>query len=348
MEKGKLDPGELSFVSGHSLDERVLLKFYEAMYPGRAEALARVWRWLSRPGFWDKTGPLVVLCEGRLVGHLGLVPFRAVVGGNPCVVTRSTDFAVLPEVQRHGLGILLLRKWMEMPDVQIGFPNERAIGTCRKLKWLESTDSYLHFYLLRPLDHPRSARSVPPVLRGVLNTLSGPFLSLLYRPHASGIRGLVPAEPSPDSIGGLETGSLTESPLVQPVHDRAYLTWRFVDSPERPKYRIFNVQDLTMAVRLCDRRDYRYIDLLCVSPWAKGRDVRTLLSTLAVWGLREGYSFIRYYTKDKSLSAYLRRSLRGIVRRTHFIFHSPDKSMAGKLTSSTWHLELADGDFEEF
>ena len=144
MEEAKFDLSALSHTSAESLDEQLLLDFYRMMYGERAESLARVWKWLSRPGFWERTGPMIFLHEGRIVAHLGLVPFRANLDGKSYVLTRSTDFAVLPELQRHGLGVLLLKKWMEMPDVQIGWQNERAIGTCRKINWSESTDSYLH------------------------------------------------------------------------------------------------------------------------------------------------------------------------------------------------------------
>ena len=348
MEEARFDPSKLSVTSAHSVDERLLLDFYRVMYGERAQSVARVWNWLSRPGFWDRPGPMVFLHEGRVVAHLGLVPFRATLDGKPLVLTRSTDFAVLPELQRHGLGVLLLKEWMKVPDAQIGWPNERAIGACRKLSWSESDDSFLHFYLLRPFDHPRFAGWVPSPARRVLNGLAAPALALLYRPHAARADSLTPSAPTAESVAALETGSPVRSGLLEPVHDKDYLSWRLVESPEAPRYRVFNVGGLTMAVKLCEKRGHSYIDLLCVSPGCKDSDVRRLVSTLALWGMREAYSYVRFYTRSRTLSDYLRRHLRGIVRSTHFILHSPDGALAERLMRSAWHLELIDGDFEEF
>jgi GNAT superfamily N-acetyltransferase len=348
LEGAKFDPSTLSVASAQSVDEKLLLDFYRAMYGERARSLERVWRWLSRPGFWDHTGPMVFLLEGRVVAHLGLVPFRATLDGESYVVTRSTDFAVRPELQRHGLGVLLLNEWMNLPDVQIGWPNDKAVGTCRKVNWGESADSYLHFYLLRPFDHPRLAGSLPPAVRRALNGLASPPLSMLYRRHAAPAGALSPEAPTEDSVSVLATSTPSGSGLLRPVHDRDYLRWRLVESPESPRYKVFRVGDLAAAVKLCEKRGHAYIDLLCVSAGCAERDVRRLISSLAVWGMGEGYSYVRFYTKNRGLSGFLRRHLRGIVKGTHFIFHSPDSALTEKLRHSAWHLELIDGDFEEF
>jgi len=348
LEEARFDTSKLSLTSAHSVDERLLLDFYRVMYGERAQSLARVWKWLSRPGFGDRAGPMVFLHEGRVVAHLGLVPFRATLDGESYVLTRSTDFAVLPELQRHGLGVLLLKEWMKVPDAQIGWPNERAIGTCRKLSWSESAESFLHFYLLRPFDHPRFAGSVPPPARRVLNGLTAPALTLLYRPHAARVDSLTPMAPTAESVTGLETGSPARSGLLEPVHDKDYLRWRLVESPEAPGYRVFNVGDLTMAVKLCQKRGHSYIDLLSVSAGCTESGVRRLVSTLALWGMREGYSYVRFYTRSRALSDYLRRHLRGRVKSTNFILHSPDGALTERLMRSAWRLELIDGDFEEF
>lgn len=348
MEEAKFDLSALSLTSAQSLDEKLLLDFYRVMYGPRGLSLARVWNWLSRPGFRDPTGPIVLLQENRIVAHLGFVPFRASLDGQPYFVTRGMDLAVLPELRGHGLASLLLKKWMEIPDVQIGWPNEQAIGAYRKLKWSESTDSYLHFYLLRPFDHPKFIGSMPPAPRAVLNALTKQLLSLIYRPHASSIGRLSSLEPNPDSLARFLSPSSVERGLLQPVREMDYLKWRLTESPERPRYKIFEVGDLAMAVKLCEKRGHKYIDLLCVSSGCNERETRLLISTLATWGMREGYSYVRYFTKSRRLTDYLRRSLRGIVKRTYFIFHSPDNVLTEKLKHSAWHLELIDGDFEEF
>ncbi|MCX5800092.1 MAG: GNAT family N-acetyltransferase [Candidatus Eisenbacteria bacterium] len=318
------------------------------MYGERGRALARVWKWLSRPGFRDWAGPIVALQNGRIVAHLALVPFRLSFDGQLRVVIRGGDLAVLPEMRGQGLAIRLLRKRMEIPTLHVGWPNKKAIGIYWKTQWSESRDSYLHFYLLRPFDHPRFIGSISPALRGMLNAPSKQFLRLLYRPYASSVKGLSPVNPTLASVARLVTNSPVPNGLLQSVHDEEYLRWRLIESPEASRYKIFNVGDLAMAVKLCEKRGHKYIDLLCVPSGCSGRDTRLLISTLAIWGMKEGYSYLRYYTNSRSVTEYLRRSLWGIVKRSDFVFHSPDRSLAEKLRKSQWHLELIEGDFEEF
>ncbi|MBN1504351.1 MAG: GNAT family N-acetyltransferase [Candidatus Eisenbacteria bacterium] len=325
-----------------------MLDFYDRMYGERGRALARVWKWLSRPGFRDEAGPIVALHDGRIVAHLALVPTRVSFDGQLQGVIRGCDLAVLPEMRGKGLAILLLRKRMEISTLHIGWPNEKAVGIYWKTHWNESRDSYLHFFLLRPFDHPRFIGSVSPALRGTLNAASRQLLGLPYHRYASSVKGLSPVSPTPASLAGLVTNTAVPSGVLQSVHDEEYLRWRLIESPEAPRYKIFNVGDFAMAVKLCEKRGHKYIDLLCVPSGCSVRDIRLLVSTLAIWGMREGYSYLRYYTNSRSVTRYLRWSLWGVVKRTNFVFYSSDRSLVERVQKSQWHLELIEGDFEEF
>ncbi|UCF77829.1 MAG: GNAT family N-acetyltransferase [Candidatus Eiseniibacteriota bacterium] len=162
MEDQKLDVSSISFVSGDRIDANLLLDYFMAMFPGRAEVLGRIWRWLNRIEFYNNQTPFVAVYDNRVIAYFGMMPFAVSLDSVRRVATWSIDYSVLPEFQRHGLGVVLLKKWMELPDVQVGFANVRAIGACRKAGLGECDDTRLHYFLLNPFDHPRLVRSMPP------------------------------------------------------------------------------------------------------------------------------------------------------------------------------------------
>jgi GNAT superfamily N-acetyltransferase len=346
LKGGKIKSLDLSLVWSDSVDSRSLLDFYGAMYPNRKHYLPTIWKWQARSSFLEKNSPLVLLHNDRIIGHLGLIPLCVSLEGKRYGATLGKDLAVLPEFQGHGLANLLLKKWMELPDVQMGYPNERAIGLYRKLGWKESSDSYLHFFLLKPFDNNRFVNSVPSFLRKITNTISFPFWTVLYHRRAFPIKEFRLREVNLDSVRGLVSSSYEQHSIVEPVHDLDYFSWRLVNSPETEKYRIFNVNDTAMAVKLVDKLHYKYVDLLCVSSESKHADMQAMISTLAIWGLRQGYSYVRYYTRNRELSDHLRRSLLSIVKRPYFIFRATDTTLTEELERSSWHLELIEGDFD--
>jgi len=344
----KPELSDISIVSVHSVDTSLLLDFFDAMFPKRAKTLGQLWKWMNRTSFYENRAPLVALHEDRIVGYFGMMPFSIVLNGERYVATWSVDYSVLPEFQRHGLGVVLLKKWMELPDVQLGFANKRAIGACRKAGLGECYASRLHYFLLKPLDHPRFARSIPEVPRAILNALSRPFLSINYRRYASSLDGLHQAHLRKESLDKFLTQSILPSGTVEPVRDSDFLSWRLLDSPGREKYRVLSQDNLAAVIKLCDEQSPAYIDLLLLNEDSDYPQIRRIISNLAVWSMREGYSYVRYLTTKSALSDHLSRSLFSLVRRPPFVFYAQNPAIMQKLRDASWHWQLIDSDFEVF
>jgi hypothetical protein len=138
---------------------------------------------------------------------------------------------------------------------------------------------------------------------------------------------------------------------VEPVRDSEYLSWRLLDSPDEKKYRIVTMDgadNVSVIVKLCDNRPHPYIDILWLSNPLKQAEARNLIATLAIWGLRRGYSYIRHYVSSKELSSFLSRSLKAVVRHPRLMFYSKNPELFQKLKDANWHWDLIDSDFEEF
>jgi hypothetical protein len=76
--------------------------------------------------------------------------------------------------------------------------------------------------------------------------------------------------------------------------------------------------------------------------------LRTIMSSLVVWGKERDYNFIRFYTSGKDLSSYLKKSLKPFVKYPIFAYYSKDELLLEKLKRSKWNWGLIDSDFEKF
>ena len=107
--------------------------FYETMFPERAEFLKQHWRWLYRVAEYDwAPSPAVAVAEGRIVGHAGIIPVILRHQGEERRAMWLVDLAILPELQRQGLGMALTRALMEQCPIHLGFCNERSLGALLK------------------------------------------------------------------------------------------------------------------------------------------------------------------------------------------------------------------------
>ena len=90
------------------------------------------------------------------------------------------------------------------------------------------------------------------------------------------------------------------------------------------------------------------MDILCTSPAARPEAIRVLLATLAQWGIRERYTYLRLHTSSRALSRYFSRWLTPVVRHPRFAYYSRDAKLFSALQQAEWNWELIDCDFERF
>lgn len=355
MKDKSIKLSDVSILSAHDVDDNLLADFYNNN-PLNNSSLIKYWKWKFYSSSFKNKIPLVMVYNGRVIAHIGLIPFEVFLCGNKYKASWMTDLSVLPEFQSRGAGmgrklVTLTKKWMEFSDLNLAIGNNNAIKFLKHFGWIESFDTYLHCYLLMPFNYSKFASSIPPFLRKILNIASRPFLNIIYYKYAFSIDNLRLDNLNSNSLDKFMTALSLANRAVLPIRDSDYVSWRLLDSPDRAKYRIFTIEginDVSIVIKMCNKHHPKYIDLLWVSNPSKYSVIRDMISTLAIWGRSKGYSYICYYTSNKELSRYLSKSLKSIVNHPRFAFYAKDITLLEKLKHCNWHWELIDSDFERF
>jgi len=349
LKNNEIKLSDISILSAHEVDADLLLNFYNINYPERTNPY--IWKWLNRSSFYDNKIPLVIFYSSRVIAHAGMIPFDILFDGGKYTGSWFIDFAVLPEFQKHGLGILLTKQWMEASDLCVTFCNEKAMRVFKKCGWAESLDTYLHRYFFMPFNHPKFTGSIPLFLRKILNIICRSFFEMIYRKYAFSIDKIRLDYLNLDSLNKFKTSLNISDNTVVPIRDSSYISWRLLNSPDRNEYRIFSIDgidDVSAIIKICKKRYPNHIDLLWISNTSKFPLIRDMISTLAMWGKRQDYSYIRYYTSSEELSSYLKIALKPIVTHPMFAFYAKDAALFERLKASKWHWDLIDSDFERF
>jgi len=105
------------------------------------------------------------------------------------------------------------------------------------------------------------------------------------------------------------------------------------------------MSEISAVVKLDDSYG-NYIDILSISDLSRHSQVRNMISNLSIWGSKNGYSYIRFFTSNGELSNYLKRSLNPFIKNPRFAFFSNNDELLQKLKRSQWNWEMIDSDLE--
>ena len=240
---------------------------------------------------------------------------------------------------------------MESFDLVLGLGmNEKSMGVLRKLEWVESFDNFLHFNFMLPFDYPYFVTKLWPSFRKAGNLALRPFLLALYKKHSipdpeNHITKLT-GEQFQEFTTMMQKSRVDAWNIISPVRDQDFLKWRISDSPNSDKYYYYRIDGFGAIIFLNDHSN-KYIDILWVSDITNHPAIRDMISSLAIYGMRKGYSFSRFYTSDPELSSYLRKTTKSLVRRPKFAFFAKDTDLSNSIKSMSWNWELVDHDFEQ-
>ena len=327
----------------------LLHAFYELTYPQRAKFLIESWNWLNRSSYLDNKIPLVVLYQGKVIAHAGLIPFDLMITGRTFSAAWFIDLAVLPEYRRHGLANILVKKRATFSEMQITFPNENSFGIFQRAGWQVNSESFMHYVLISPFNHTRFVRWMPSCLRLFFNATVIHSLSGIYNKYCTDLAHIT-LSPLSDELLALHVSRYEKSQekrrhLISPPRNKDYVQWRIQNSPNRSQYFIYSGDEFSALVFLNKNADHS-IDILWVSDCCNISEIRKMLSSLALYGKGEGFSYIRFYTTRSDLSSSIKRQIKSLVKKRKFVFSSKNKSLIDECQKLSWDLELIDSDFE--
>lgn len=348
----ELNKNEISVHSACDVDSTLLIDYFKKAFPQRANFLESNWKWLNRSNFYDNKIPLVLIYKNQVIGYAGMISFNLSIGGNVQKASWFIDFKLLPEFQRKGLGGILTKEWMSFSDCFVGSSaNEKSVGILTKNRWIESHNTFMHLNFIRPFNYPKFIGMLPSFLRSILNLIMYPFFFLFYsrNSYPDGSYQLVKFNEKSfyDFFSLYDNSKRTIRNTVSPIRDINYFKWRLSDSPNKDKYFIYKTDKFSAVVSLQNNYQ-KYIDILLVSDLNNKVEINKMISTLGMYGIKNGFSYMRFYTSKKELSAQIKSKTKSIVRHPRFVFFSQDKGLLEELKNNDWEFELIDSDFEHF
>jgi len=324
--------------------------FYQLAFSNRDETLPHIYKWLYRLSHSCHTGTLLILYNDRVIGHLGIIPFEMDIAGEIHNTNCIVDLMILPEFRKYGTGILALEYLIKNSELIIGLrSNQKSLGILKRLGFIQSDQSYFHTFFIRPFHYPAFSRKLPVSIQNLLNWISFPFLYINYKRFSFLSSEYVSNIPVTESLSrfadALQEEHIREGKSsIHVLRDLKYLTWRILESPHKQKYRFIETDGFMAIIKL----NKSYIDILSISGRSDFKAIRGFISGLSIWGGKNGYSYIRFYTSDKQLSRFLKRSLFSFVTNPSFLYYTGNSELMCKIRQSEWNLELMESDFEQF
>jgi hypothetical protein len=344
----KFDVERISIISASNVDKFQLIEFYQNVFSDRVAVLQFNWEWINRSAFYENKIPLIMLYEGEIVAHSGMIPFRLSFKNENLTASWFIDFKVLPAFQRFGLGTVLTKEWMNFSDCYVTFCNEKSIGVFRKYGWVESFDTYMHLNFMHAFNHPGFIRLLPSFIRKILNLLFYPFIYIIYSRLAYSSKNYHLQQLTERLFNEfyndyLETGKLKVDENI--LRDPESVQWRILNSPNKDKYHVYKVQNFSAIVSLQNNHG-KYIDVLWVSDLSNKLEIAKMIASLGLYGLKNGYAYLRFFTTKKELSDFIKTQVISLVSHPRFAYFSKNEIVFEKLRSVEWNFELLDSDFE--
>lgn len=349
MEIGIEETDNIKVVAASDIAPELLNSFYRNIYPNRFEFIKTNWSWLNRASYFNNRTPLVILKGNKVIAHAGLIPTEISIQNQTYLASWFIDLAVLPEFRGLGYGGLLVKKRKEFASIQLTYPNQNSRKIFLRAGWKECPDSFMHYTLIAPLDHTRFKKWLPPFVRSILNRIIFSILTGSYKRHAEMELNnhLLPLNNNAlEKLHErwLETVQIRHD-LIYTVRNRDYIKWRIQDSPNRNRYHVYSGHEFSALLYLNGSTE-QSIDVLWVSNINDKCEILTMLASLAFYGRKGGFQYVRFYTTRADLSAHIQKHIKTIKKVRRLFYTSENKVILDKCQSAIWNIELIDSDFE--
>ena len=338
-------------ISAYEINEKELIDYYSIIYGQRIRSLKNNWKWQNRSVYYDNSAPFVICDkEGKVIAHLGMMPFKMLLNGNIYDAQWLIDFSVCPDYRRKGLGHIITKKWMEFSDIHLTCCNYRAIKIFKDLGWHQSPFSFFQVIFIRPFSHKKLSRYFPSSFKHGLNRLSKSLLSILYNKYSYPLKNVVIRKLNDINLLEFLNSNRVGNHIGSTFRDLSFLKWRLLESADSYLYRIFESQDseLKFIIKLNDVGGVSHIDILLLTEPSYNENIIKLISTLAIWGKENGYDYIQYYTTRFKRAELIKRKLLAPISYQIYAFHSYDKKIFTDLKKADYYFDYIDSDFEKY
>ncbi len=335
-------------LSGDEVPAPALNDFYEQVFPARANFLKRHWRWLYRTTSETTVkSPIVIMKDGRVAGHVGLIPLPLRRAHDQRTAVWVCDIAVLPEYRGKTVGGILLAEAMAACPLRIGFPNDLSWKLITKFGWKGDPDTFGLSLLLRPERHPklRDSSSSKPGMKS-LATLAGLATRVIWRARTLAIKNLSCTPVSDAQLAAFEESQ--PSAALHVARSREFLNWRIAAHPNSEAHFVLTTADGKAAAiaRVVADGDCRRLHLLTLklNPFEPPR-LSKLLAGIVRWALARQIDVITAITSDPAMARLIRWWL-PMVTPLRYAYHADDPAGETFLNGAGRIWEYLDGDFD--
>jgi GNAT superfamily N-acetyltransferase len=347
-----IDKKNIKICSAFDVSENQLVEFYKKAFANRADYFSKNWKWINRTDFFDKKTPIVLEYQNNVIAHSGLMPVWITNSENQkFTASWYIDFKVLDDYQNHGLGGILVKKWVTFADASIAFCNDYSIRVFKKNGWTESFDTFRHICLVNLFSHPAFLRKFPKIISNCLNFVTYPFVYLYYKFKNSGKNDYKLEKLVPENFAFFynlyKKHLLFEKNTNYVLRDENFVKWRLASSPNREHYFVYQKSDFA-AVVLIHSNHGKYIDVMWVTDTNNAVEIAKMIGSLAIYGINKGIAYIRFYTSKIKVSNYIKNKALTKIQHPRFAYFSTNPTLYQKIKSQKWDLELIDSDFEHF
>lgn len=297
----------------------------------------------------------IITTDEKIFAYCAVIPSQCWIGGEKLPAIWWVDLVVAPEFRGGGLQTQFDREIQRIAEFKLGFPNALAAAIHRKHGWGVREDLQVHLLPLVP-KHIRSVREAQgwrkPALR-FLAMLLAPVASLSrssairYQPRSA--RRM--EEPSPESLSNIFERHHLPDRFNTTYRDKAYLQWRYFDSPFASQYQFFvcgpeNAPSHYLAMRIWQTRGVimaRVLDLF--GDFADQSSLLDLLRTGIQHAAKQGAAQITIMNSLVELGQVLRSAGFIIATRARFCWISREPRLMKQLgEKGYWTLSDSDND----
>ena len=339
--------------SPFEIDEKKILDFYSKSFSDRSCKLENLWKWIYRTDFFPtKKHPVIAMSESeeKVVGHMGIIPFWLALEEKKILASWYTDMYVEPNYRGKGIAKAVTNDLMKLTDIYFGFVgNDQSMGVFKKFDWVDGHEGYLHHFTIQPMNYPKFSKYSRNLkwIYFLINCIFKYILTNFYKLKKNDNDILSAHSLDKENIETfIDIKNINN--LIKPIRDKEYLYWRFLNSPEKNKYKIFKERN-NIAALVKERKDKQnswHLDILLINDFSKIQDLISFLAKIILWAEKNNFSYVRLFTSNKNLSKKIKSNLLSIVRNPRFFYYSKNKSYMDILKKRTFHWQLADSDFE--
>ena len=316
-----------------------LSEFYQKVFNKRHSTLIKHRKWWYRNNYLGYE-PLVLCAQNKVLGQAGLIPVKIKVNNKILPAIWFTDFAILPNFQRKGLGKILTEAWMKICPNQITFCNDKSLKIFKKFGWEENNAT-------KRLARPTNPIKWMPFLKNIkFDLLSNLFRNSLKK----NIQNTVDLKPHPVNenyktiIEFLSKDITPNTNYAEIVRDEDWLNWRLMECPFRDNIYFFEHKGSFAIVHIFKSNNIKRFHILYTFS-ENDKNEEILYDSLFNWSLSNSVDLIWANSNNSNQIKKFEKILpRTFTKPMNFASWSADKEIHEKLKLGLNNVQGIDSD----